>query len=87
MGDNNMVALDEDIVDNGMRHNSQCWSNSAVSQVLISFISLNKKKLSHPLKIFFVKYMHLHAYYPEWHFKCAEVIESNENVYYHQGKG
>ena len=46
-----MVASDEDKVNNGMCHNSQYWSHSVVSQVLICSISLYKGNISQPVQI------------------------------------
>ena len=63
MGDNNMVASDACEVDNGIWQNSQCWSLSAVSQVLICSIPLYEGKLSHLLQILVwssCTYMHMH---------------------------
>ena len=51
-----MAASDEDKVDNTKCHNSQCWSHSAVSQVLICSISINKGKTFSPAADFGMNY-------------------------------
>ena len=51
-----MVAADEDDAYTGMCHNSQCWSRSDVSQLIV----WRKKFL--PAANFDMKYMHLDAY-------------------------
>ena len=53
-----MAALDKDKVDNTMCHNSQCWSHSAVSQVLICSIFIYKGNTFSPAADFGMNYMH-----------------------------